>query len=200
MKWSFAVLAFVLIVVGCAKQGNTAATSSPSVTVSPTVTVAPQPSDTYTPTKSEIEAEQHRLARLSSDPDSVISKQYTEEGCDDAFGYTIGTLGRNAQQSLSRQEYSKARHLAKASLKGLDLCSASFSPGPQAAQEHVWYATLLYVVAKSYIEQGDIMDGSVQAGEADSEADSVARDPDNSASDRMAARQLIIKIKNLAPN
>jgi len=200
MKSYSAVLAFVLILAGCAKQGNTAATSSPSVTVSPTVTVAPQPSGTYTPTQSEIEAEQHRLARLFSDPDSVISKQYTEDGCDDAFGYTIGTLAREAQQSLGRQEYSKARHMAKASLKGLDLCSASFPTGPQSAQEHTVYATMLYVVAKSYIEQGDIMDGAVQAGEADSEADAVARDPDNSASDRMAARQLIIKIKNLAPN
>jgi hypothetical protein len=155
------------------------------------VTVAPQPSQTYTPpTQSEIKG----------DPDGVVSKGYAEEGCDEDFGYTIGALDRDAQQYLGRQEYSKARHFAKASLKGLDLCSASLEPGHQAAQGHIMYATMLYVVAKSYIEQGDIMDGSVQAGEADSEADSVARDPDNSDSDRMAARQLIVKIQNLAPN
>lgn len=200
MKHFIAAFAFALILASCAKQGSTTATSSPTIIVSPTVTVAPQPAGTYTPTQSEIDAEQHRLARLSSDPDGVISKQYTEEGCDDAFGYTVGALARDAEQSLGRQEYSKARHLAKASLKGLDLCGASVATGPDGAKERIFYATLLYVVAKSYIEQGDILDGAVQAGEAGSEADSVARDPDNSDSDRMAARQLIVKTKNLAPN
>lgn len=184
MKWAFATLALSLTLASCAKHGDAATTSSP------TVSIAQQPFRTYTPTQKEIE----------SDPDSVVSKKYTEQGCNDAFGYTIGYLEGAAERFLVRQEYSKARHLAKASLKGMDLCGVSSATGPHSAEGHIAYATALYIVAKSYVEQGDEEDGAMQAGAASAEADAVARNPDNSASDRMAARQLLVKINNLAPN
>jgi hypothetical protein len=150
---------------------------------SPTKTTEPS----YLPSQTALEA----------NPDVEIGKMFDADGCVEEYGYAIGWIGEKSTQLLASHEYAKARTYAKASLRGINLCGGDASGGVDIALS---IARFHYVIAASYVAQGDTQDAPMEAAAASVAAEAVADNPDNSSSNRSAARKIKREAQDLIPD